>query len=55
MTNFSGGRKMAELQLVQKYEPECDFVIDDILEEDKEILQCFVFSNCYSEAECNNI
>lgn len=28
---------MAELELVKPYEPECDFIIDDILEEDKEI------------------
>ena len=28
---------MAELSLVKPYEPECDFVIDDILSEDKEI------------------
>ena len=28
---------MAELSLVKQFEPECDFIIDDILEEDKEI------------------
>lgn len=28
---------MAELQLISKSEPECDFVIDDILTEEKEI------------------
>lgn len=32
-----GGKKMGELQLVSQPELECDFVIDDVLSDDKEI------------------
>ena len=35
---------MAELQLISNSEPECDFVIDDILEEDKEIIDVEIVS-----------